>query len=171
MPVVPCPTPCPPITTGIVQFSSAEFVALYPEFTGIALAPQTNAFNDATLLLDNTCGSAVQDANARMALLYTLTAHCCFLQNGSNDGAGNVVPAPGANAVGRVGSASEGSVSANLEWDGKSSPSQAYFLQTKYGAKFWQQTAGYRMAFYIPAPSSGPNGPGFPFQYTPFPQD
>lgn len=171
MPVVPCPSPCPPITTGVVQFSSAEFVALYPEFTGIPLAAQTNAFNDATTLLDNTCGSAVQDANKRMAFLYMLTAHECFLESGSNDGAGNIVPPPGANIVGRVANASEGSVSAAVEWDGTGSPSQAYFLQTKYGAKFWQRTATYRMAFYVSPPSSGPNGPGFPFQYVPFPQE
>jgi len=146
-----------------VQFSSAEFVALYAEFTGIPSGTQQLAFNDATLLLDNSCGSMIQDANRRMALLYTLTAHCLFLENGSNDGAGNVVPAPGANVVGRLASAAEGTVSAGLEFNADGGPSQAYFIQTKYGAKFWQQTAPYRTMQYVGAPACGPNGPGFPW--------
>lgn len=166
MPVVACPQPCPPITTGIVQFSSAEFVALYPEFTGIAAGVQQTAFNDATLLLDNSCGSSIQDANRRMALLYTLTAHCLFLENGSNDGAGNVVPPPG--VVGRINAAAEGSVSVSAEYNADGGPSMAYYVQTKYGAKYWEQTTPYRSMQYVGAPSCGPNGPGFPWDVNVF---
>lgn len=162
MPVVACPSPCPPITRGVVQFLSSEFTALYPEFAGIASGLQQNAFNDATFLLNNSCGSLVQDANQRMALLYTLTAHCCFLQNGTNDGAGNIVPPPG--IVGRIDNASQGSVSVAASYSSEVTMSEAYFIQTKYGAKFWQQTASYRTMLYVGAPSIGPNGPGFPFQ-------
>lgn len=162
MPVVPCPTPCPPITTGVVQFSAPEFVALYPEFTGLTLAQQTNAFNDAQLLLDNTCGSYVQDANKRLILLYALTAHVCFLDCGTNDGAGNVNPPPG--VVGRIDSAGQGSVNVSAVMGDDTSTTEAYFQQTKYGAKFWQQSMGYRLGgHYIPPPDCGPNGPGFPY--------
>lgn len=164
MPVVPCPTPCPPITRGVVQFSAPEFVALYPEFTGLTLAQQQNAFNDAQLLLDNTCGSAVQDANKRLILLYTLTAHVAFLLCGTNDGAGNVNPPPG--VVGRINSAGQGSVNVGAEYSSDVGESEAYFIQTKYGAKYWQQTVGYRLGgHYIPPPQCGPNGPGFPFGF------
>lgn len=163
MPVVPCPVPCPPPTLGIVQFSDAEFIAQYPEFTGISSANALTCFNDAQFLLNNSCGSAVCDANLRMILLYTLTAHLCLLQFGTDDGAGNVTPAQG--VVGRIASGSEGSVSVAAEYSSEVTQSEAYFIQTKYGAKFWQQTAQYRTFLYVGAPAFGPNGPGFPFQY------
>jgi len=145
-----------------VQFNAPEFVALYPEFAGLTNAAMQTAFNDAQLLLDNTCGSLVQDANQRLILLYTVTAHCCFLENGTNDGAGNVVPAPG--IVGRIDNAAEGSVSVAASYNSDVTISEAYFIQTKYGAKFWQQTASYRTMHYVGAPTHGPNGPGFPYQ-------
>lgn len=164
MPVAPCPTPCPPVTRGVVVFSPTEFVAQYPEFAGLANNLTQAAFNDAVFLLSNSCGSIVQDANQRLILLYTLTAHCCFLENGSNDGNGNIVPAPNANVVGRLSSATEGSVSAALELNSDAGgPSEAYFTQTKYGFKYWQQTAPYRTMHYVGAPAVGPNGPGFPW--------
>lgn len=145
-----------------MQFNAPEFVALYPEFAGLTNAAMQTAFNDAQLLLDNTCGSLVQDANQRLILLYTVTAHCCFLENGTNDGAGNVVPAPG--IVGRIDNAAEGSVSVAASYNSDVTISEAYFIQTKYGAKFWQQTASYRTMHYVGAPTHGPNGPGFPYQ-------
>ena len=162
MPVVPCPTPCPPITRGIVQFSSVEFAGLYPEFAGLTNGQMQTAFNDATLLLDNSCASRVQDANRRLLFLYTLTAHLATIEYGTNDGAGNVTTPQG--IVGRIDSAAEGSVSVSAEYSSTVTQSEAYFIQTKYGAKFWQQTAQYRTMHYIGPPSFGPNGPGFPWQ-------
>lgn len=161
MPVTPCPTPCPPVVTGIVQFSAPEFVALWPEFTGLANGVMQNAFNIATLLLNNSCGSVVRDANLRMALLYMLTAHVCFLNAGTNDGAGNITPAPG--IVGRIDSASEGSVSVTAQYASTVGQSMAFFIQTKYGAQFWQATVQYRSMRYFGPPQFGPNGPGYPW--------
>ncbi len=163
MPVVPCPSPCPPITRGIVQFDTVEFVAAWPEFTGLTNGSMQNAFNLATLLLNNSCGSIVQDANVRLMLLYMLTAHVAFLVYGTNDGAGNVTPPPG--IVGRIASATEGSVTVAAEYSSEVSQSEAFYIQTKYGAMFWDATSLYRTMHYIPAPSFGPNGPGFPFGF------
>jgi hypothetical protein len=147
-----------------VQFSAEEFVALYPEFTGLTNIVMMNSFNDATLLLDNSCASAVQDANKRLLYLYTLTAHCLLIDRGTNDGEGDVGTAQG--IVGRIDNAAEGSVSVSASYNNDVSQSEAYFIQTKYGAKFWQQTASYRAGgVYVGAPSFGPNGPGFPFGY------
>lgn len=161
MPVTSCPTPCPPIVKGIVVFSAPEFVALWPEFTGLLNPQMENAFNIAQILLNNSCGSIVQDANLRMSLLYMLTAHVCFLNSGTNDGAGNVTPAPG--IVGRINSASQGSVSVSAAYATTIGQSMAFFIQTKYGAQYWQATLPYRSAFYVPPPAFGPNGPGFPW--------
>lgn len=161
MPVAPCPATCPPPTLGIVQFDNTEFIGLYPEFTGISSGLNQQAFNIATLFLNNTCGSFVQDANQRMALLYILTAHIDFLNNGTNDGAGNVNPAPG--IVGRIDSATEGSVSVSASYSSEVSQSEAFYIQTKYGAQYWEATAWTRTALAVPAPAFGPNGPGFPW--------
>jgi hypothetical protein len=161
MPVVPCPTPCPQPVRGIVQFSAPEFVAIWPEFTGIANPVMANQFTGAQLLLNNSCGSRVRDANERLYLLYLLTAHLTFLNAGTNDGAGNVTPPPG--IVGRINSASEGSVSVTAEYASQVGQSLAFFAQTKYGAQFWQETAQYRTFHYVGAPAHGPNSPGSPW--------
>lgn len=163
MPVVACPSPCPQPTPGVVQFDAPEFVAIYPEFAGLANGVMQNSFNDATLLLNNSCGSIVFDANQRMSLLYTLTAHCLLIDRGTNDGNGNVTPAQG--IVGRIDSAAEGSVSVSASYNNDVTMSEAYFIQTKYGDKFWQQTASYLTMHYVGPPSFGPNGPGYPFQF------
>lgn len=161
MPVIPCPSPCPPPTIGVVQFSAPEFVAIYPEFAGLSNPVMAQSFVDATLLLNNSCRSVVFDADVRLQLLYTLTAHCLLIDRGTNDGAGNVTPPQG--IVGRIANAAEGSVSVAAEYNNDVTQSEAYFIQTKYGAKFWEQTSWTRTMHYVGAPSSGPNGPGFPF--------
>jgi hypothetical protein len=86
MPVVPC-TNTPPVF-GVVDYSAPEFLASYPEFTGINNAnPQSlaNDFVGATFLLNNTCCSRVKDANQRLFLLYLLTAHIATIFQGVND--------------------------------------------------------------------------------------
>ncbi len=86
MPVVAC-APVTPVF-GIVEYSATEFLAAYPEFTGIYNAnPQSlaNDFVGATFLLNNSCCSRVQDANQRLYLLYLLTAHIATIFQGVND--------------------------------------------------------------------------------------
>jgi len=86
VPVIPCATINP--VFGLVQFSAAEFLSSYPEFTGINIAAPSalaNNFASATLLLNNSCCSRVQDANTRLQLLYLLTAHITAIAQGSND--------------------------------------------------------------------------------------
>jgi hypothetical protein len=83
MPVVPCAVVQP--VFGIVDFSAAEFLALYPEFTGINPVSLSNDFTGATFLLNNSCCSRVKDANQRMFLLYLLTAHIAAIHQGLND--------------------------------------------------------------------------------------
>lgn len=161
MPVNPCPSTCPTPTLGIVAFSFSEFTTQYPEFAGINPTAAQNQFNIATLFLNNTCGSFVRDATVRMTLLYMLTAHICVLNVGTNDGNGNVTPPQG--IVGRIDSATEGSVSVSASYSSEVSQSEAFYIQTKYGAQYWEATAWTRTALAIPAPSFGPNGPGFPW--------
>jgi hypothetical protein len=100
MPVNPCTTVQP--VFGVVSYSAAEFLASYPEFTGInSAAPQSlaNDFTGATFLLNNTCCSRVRDANQRMFLLYLLTAHIATIFQGVNDGG---VGSPAFTGVGSI---------------------------------------------------------------------
>jgi hypothetical protein len=227
---------------GVVDYSAAEFLAAYPEFTGINnAAPQSlaNDFVGATFLLNNSCQSRVKDANQRLFLLYLLTAHLATIHQGLNDGGvispsfagsvslagsvasvvsvtsgalavgnslydgpsvggGLVVPgtaviasqtsgvpggvgvyalvgsvgviapenmivpgvpniSPPLGIVGRINNASEGDVSVTSEWSAPPNASQAYFVQTKYGADYWTYTARYRTAIFLPAPPSAYN--------------
>lgn len=135
---------------GVVEFVPADFRALYPQFTD---PPTTDArlreyFWLATLILNNSCRSAVSDAEQRQRLLNLLVAHITTLQpTATQGGAGS-----GGGAVGRVASATEGSVSISTEYAAIVSASMAWFIQTQYGALYWQATASYRSFRYI-APS------------------
>lgn len=160
MPVTrPCP-PSTPVLPGIATFAYDEFVGAYPEFNGAAQGACANNFILATLLLNNCCSSPVRDPDQRLVMLYAITAHITFL----------MTPCPANNqtpqgVVGRVASATQGSVSVATEYNAIVSDSEAYFIQSKYGALFWQLTAAYRTMHYIPPPAFGPNGPGLPFQW------
>lgn len=144
MTIAACP-PSTPVTPGVVVFDFAEFIAIYPEFATAAPAAAQFNFNLASLNLSNCCSSPIPDPNVRQSLLYLLTAHITLLFTPC--GANNGQP-PG--IVGRISSASEGSVSVSAEFP--TTPESAWFVQTKYGAQFWQITAVVRTMHHIPAP-------------------
>lgn len=140
-----------PITPGVVVFNAAEFVTAYPEFTGTSTPLLTANFYLASINIENCCGSVIRDPNIRQALLYLLTAHVTFLFTPSL--ANNQQP-PG--IVGRINSATEGSVSVSAEFP--TTIEGAWFNQTKYGAQFWAMTAAIRTMHYVPAPQHCCNG-------------
>lgn len=98
-------------------------------------------FDLATQYCRNDGGGPVSKATIQVRLLNLMTAHLAFLLAGNNtsDGASSL--------VGRISSASEGSVSVSAEMPG-SNANSAWYLQTKYGAAFWQATAVYRTMRY-----------------------
>lgn len=156
MAIVPCSN-TPPVL-GIVQFVAAEFNAAWPEFAGLSVQQEQNAFNLASLFLANTCQGRVFNAQLRQTLLYMLTAHIAFLNSGTNDGAGNITPPPG--IVGRINTATQGSVSVGAEM--VTTADSTFYMQTKYGAQFWAATARFRTAIYISPyiTNDGPWGEG-----------
>lgn len=129
----------------VVTFVYSDWTALYPEFsTTVTTAPQAQGyFDQATVLQENT-GYPISDPTTLTTLLYLLTAHVALLFAGSN---GN----PVSPLVGRISSATEGSVSVGTEMPGATANS-AWFQQTRYGALYWQMTAAYRTMRYIPNP-------------------
>lgn len=127
---------------GIVVFSETDFRAAYPEFNSVPGATLTAYFARATLYLNNTTCSIVQDMTVRAQLLYMLTAHITALLSGVNGAAPT-------GAVGRVSQATQGSVSATLDM-GPTTNNQAWYLQTQYGAMYWQATVNFRNFRYVP---------------------
>lgn len=139
----------------IATFDPATFKAEFPEFAALS-DPQLNGiFTRATLIFANDGSGPVADAGQQLALLNLLTAHIAWM-NAARDAAGNPAStgtAPTATA-GRIASASEGSVSLSFDVGSESSsPSQAWYLQTRYGFEFWTATAQYRTARYVARPT------------------
>lgn len=135
----------------IVIFDPAAFKLAYPLFAAVDNSLLTNYFNIATMYLSNTDCSIVQDVNRRQTLLWLLTAHIAYLSGALNPGG-----VPG--LVGRVSNATEGSVSVATEYP--MSPNSAWFLQTQWGAIFWQATLSLRSFRYRARPTvvEGRNG-------------
>ena len=124
-----------------VVFVPADFKAAYPAFANVTDAALQNYFDVACLYLSNDDCSRVQDLTKRQALLYMLTAHVAQL-SGALSQFGQAGP------VGRISSASEGSVSASFEFP--MNPNSAWFNLTPWGAMFWAATAYLRSAVYRP---------------------
>lgn len=143
MSVTPCP-PNTPIARGVVVFDPTAFKAAYPSFVTLADTVLQQAFALATLQLNNSCSSRVKDATTRELLLGLLVAHIAALTYGENG-------QPPRGIVGHVNHAQEGSVSVGAGV-GVMATGQAYYMQTQYGAMYWQATARYRTMRYIPAP-------------------
>jgi len=157
---------CPPVPTpnqrGVVVFDRTEFLAAYPSFTALTTPQLQSAFGVATIFLNNSCCSIVEDAPTRQLLLYMLTAHISALIYGQNG-------QPPSGIVGRVDSAKEGTVSVSASYANDMSMSEAYFSQTPFGAMFWQATVAYRMGgYYTPGPAQACIG-GLPGVALPFP--
>jgi hypothetical protein len=126
----------------IVVFDPAAFKIRYPEFSAVSNAALQLYFNDAELYLSNTDDSPEQNINRRTSLLWMLTAHIGLL-SGVLSATGNALP------VGRVSSATEGSVSASLDYMMLSPGTGPWFQQTQYGASFWAATSALRGFKYI----------------------
>lgn len=125
----------------------------FPEMANVSSAQATMYFSFAQLYYDN--GGWPGTLPQAQSLLNLLTAHIAFLFS-PRDSLGNPsstgqVPPPA--IVGRISSASEGSVSVQADYDSNAgSPSQAWYAQTRYGAAYWAAVAQFRTAFYSPGP-------------------
>lgn len=154
----------------IATFVYANWIAAYPEFTAVSEPAAQGYFDIATIYLRNDGTGPLPESRVSLqtTLLYMLTSHIAWLYspqlNGVPDSTG---PSPAPALVGRISQASEGSVSVTADWPNATAQS-AWFLQTKYGAAFWQATAAWRTMRYVPAPQRTFNPPfGGPWS-TPF---
>jgi hypothetical protein len=126
----------------VATFNYASWVQAFPAFsdspgpaviTGSVLSlAQVYCRNDGT--------GPINDPNTQLQALNLMVAHIAqLLYPPANNGlpVGN---------VGRLASATQGSVSASFEVQGP--PSAAWFLQTQYGATYWQLILPFRVGFY-----------------------
>lgn len=145
------------MSSDVVVFSYADWIARYPEFTATVTEPMAQGdFDEACLILDNTACSIVPYApnatpsvTTRKTLLNMLTAHIAAINAATNP------------LVGRIESAAEGTVNVTVKLEGDVA-TRAWFSQTKYGLSFYQATAIYRTWRPIPGPQFG-LPPYYPF--------
>lgn len=133
---------------GVVIFNPTNFKARYPEFNTVSDAVLGMYFDEATLYLSNTERSIVQNVAIRTILLNMITAHISVLNSVING-------QQSSDLVGRINSATEGSVSVSADY-GAVTNSQAWYAQTKYGAEYWAATIRYRRARYVTGRSYSP---------------
>lgn len=156
------------MTSPVVTFNFDTWIAQAPEFTPVGPTLGQNYFIRATFLCANdTCNPAygLDNTGAGLGvLLYLLTSHIAWL-NAPRDANGNpaATGSPASPIVGRIDQASEGSVSVHADMGDADagSPSQAWYMQTKYGAEYWAMTAGVRTARYVATGVAGPLDPPF----------
>jgi hypothetical protein len=126
----------------VTTFDPAAFAEIYPQWSTLTPEQLQASFDIATLYFRNDGSSPARTQATQNNLLNLLTAHILQLTYGSDPSSGP----PG--IVGRINSASEGSVSVGADYP--ATANSAWFLQTPFGAMFWQATAAYRMTRYLP---------------------
>jgi uncharacterized protein DUF4054 len=126
----------------VVQFRYAAWSTLFPQFSNVSEAQIAGpVLAIAQQYSRNDGGGPVNDAGVQTQLLNLMVAHVAQLLYGSTT-------QPVSPLVGRVSDASEGSVSVSVEFP--TNAGNAWFLQTQYGAMWWQMALPYRLGRYIP---------------------
>ena len=139
---------------GVAVFSYAVWSARYPLLAPKVSEPlATSYFDEAgAFYLNNTDCSIVEDVPTRLLLLNMLVAHIALL-----NGAG---AAGEAGLVGRISSATEGSVTINADYNAAPG-SEQWYAQTGPGAAYWAATARWRTMRYVPGQQPFRGVPGY----------
>lgn len=120
----------------IVMFDPEKFRLHYPD---IADDPRVEMwFAQAETIVNNTDCSIVTNLKEREMLLMLLMRHFAALDERASQGG----------MVGRISSATEGSVSVSADLGGVSG-NATWYMQTPWGANYWQMTAKYRGFRYV----------------------
>jgi Protein of unknown function (DUF4054) len=149
--------------SGVVSFDWTYFSTRFPECSAPGLAMLQTIFAEAALYCDNSPTSPVADSTVggqRYLFLHLITAHLSALSFGTTGKNGQ----PATPLVGRINSATEGSVTVQTELKVPEGTPQ-FWAQTKYGVMFWTASSGYRQMLYFPGPRR--NFEPYPFGITP----
>jgi hypothetical protein len=140
----------------IATFNYGLWTSQFPALAPIVNQAQAQAYFDlATTIHRNDGGGPVNNVATQLNLLNMLTAHLAQLFT---------PPAPGqqpSTIVGRINSATQGSVSVQAAYSTNVGQQMAWFIQTPAGAMYWTATAPYRTMRYRPNRRTGvvPIGP------------
>lgn len=146
-----------------VKFDYQAWVQSYPEMANVDEATATGYFNQMKMVYVGILYRVCDPTGAtQLMLLNLLTAHLAQLfasqVNGQpNTQSSGAAPAPG--LVGRIASATEGSVSVTTAIP-ELPQAAAWLSQTKYGLFFWDATKAYRTMIYVPGPRQRRRGFG-----------
>lgn len=127
-----------------VDFNYATWVATYPMFSTLSEAQIVNGVLPIAEIYWRNDGTGPATTEAQQTnILGLIVAHVCQLMYGVNG-------KPPSGLVGRISDATEGSVSVSADFP--TTPNNAWFMQTAFGALFWQATSVYRTMRYVPGP-------------------
>ncbi len=127
----------------IVTFNYENWIGLFPPFNYLSSAQVSMYYEIAINYIRNDGGGPVCDANQQTQLLNLTVAHIAQLMAPKSNG-----QSP-STIVGRINTASEGSVSVGAEFP--ASPAASWWLQTPFGAAVWQMMLPYRLGpRYVP---------------------
>lgn len=136
----------------VAVFDYAKWAAMFPYLAapvgGVTEPIAEGFFTIAELLFANDDCSPISDPNKRLTFLNYIVAHLARLAGYPIAAGGSAAPD---GMVGRVSSATEGTVSISSDY-GSVSNSEAWWIQTPEGATFWQLTRFLRTARYVAAP-------------------
>ena len=135
------------MSTITIEAALPKFRIRYPEFSTLSDELIGACFDEAGVYCTPTDKSPVKSDSLRTTLLNMLTAHIAFLNFGS---LGNSAT----DLVGRISNATEGSVTVAADMgSGSTVEFRAWYMQTKYGAAYWQATLSYRGARWVGRPA------------------
>ena len=152
-----------------VSYNYDAFIQQFPQFAPLSDSYVNIWWTAANGWFDNN-GWPGQLTIAATAM-NLLTAHLLTLFSAKDASGAFIMPGtpgaqPASGLVGRINTATEGSVSVGAEWGSgglPASPEEAWFIQTPYGAAFWTLIAPYRTAVYIAEPTFIPGTGPWPF--------
>lgn len=140
-----------------VQFNYASWSAAFPEFSNVAEATIIGpVLSIASQYCRNDGGSPIENVETLTQALNLMVAHVAQLMYGSTI-------QPISPLVGHITDASEGSVSVSVEFP--TTPENAWFTQTRYGAMYWQMILPFRLGRYIPKITQQVQPVAFPLPY------
>lgn len=148
---------------GPIPFVYSDWEAMFPELAGVSEPQATMYFGLATMYVRNDGGGSINDPIKLTYALYLTTAHLSVIFSQETNG----VPTTGGSTspsaiVGRIASATQGSVSVTTEMPAQP-PAAAWWNQTIYGAAVWKMLAPNRTARIVPAPRRIYNPPVGPY--------
>jgi hypothetical protein len=148
-------------TSPPVTFDFDTWVAMFPEFAALTPGQGQAYFYRASGLCANSCSNPMFGDGVLPYRLYLLTSHFAWLSCPRDDSGNPAATGQPASAlVGRISSATEGSVTVQteLEMGSDTSAWEAELTQTKYGLEYLAKLAPYRTAVYLANPTVVLNG-------------